>query len=224
VSRARAAVQAAKRLLLPQGRRFRRVLWGPAAGRWMMLDLNHELRLYLGVYERELAKSFRELLRPGMKSFDIGGRDGYSALAIAARTGAEVISFECEPAGAAAMQQVFDRNSLPARAVTAFVGAEDSGPDRVTVDRAAHVYFTPDFLKIDVEGAEVDVLRGASLILATRRPPMIVEVHGAEAEAGCLDILAGHRYRVEIIDRSRLLPENRPLAHNRWLVCRPPGS
>ena len=212
--------QFAKERLLPRGRNFRRILAGPAAGCWMMLDLHHELRLFLGMYERELLSSYRRLLRRGMKSFDIGGRDGYSALLIASLTGAQVISFECDPEGAAAMKATFDRNEMPVRAVQAFVGKVD-GPGSMTLDRASNEYFVPDFIKIDVEGAEVDVLQGGQTLLAETRPSMIIEVHGAEAENGCLRLLDRHRYRVKIQDRARIFPEERPLAHNRWLVCTP---
>lgn len=37
--------------------------------------------------------------------------------------------------------------------------------------------FTPDFIKIDVEGAEVEVLRGAKRLVQKCRPRIIVEMH-----------------------------------------------
>jgi hypothetical protein len=215
-------IRRAKHWLVPKDRVFRKVLFGPAAGCWMLIDLHHEMRLYLGVYERELWPSYRELLRPGMKSFDIGGRDGYSALLLAKSTGADVVSFECEPAGIAEMTRIFDRNGLPIRAVQAFVGAPGDAATTMTVDSAAANYFLPDFLKIDVEGGEAAVLRGAEKILSSRRPAMIVETHGAAVERECLSILERHRYTVTIVDRTTFLPEQRPLEHNRWLVCKPP--
>ena len=213
----------AKHWLVPKERAFRKVLFGPAAGCWMPLDLNHEMRLYLGVYERELWSSYRKLLRSGMKSFDIGGRDGYSALMLAKRTRAEVVSFECEPAGVAEMAVIFGRNEFPIRAVEAFVGAPGDPLTTMTVDTAATTFFVPDFLKIDVEGGEAAVLRGAEKVLSSRRPAMIVETHGADVERECLAILEQHRYRVTIVERTKFLPEQRPLKHNRWLVCVPAG-
>ena len=35
----------------------------------------------------------------------------------------------------------------------------------------------PDFIKMDVEGAEVDVLRGAQMLLRQARPVLVIEVH-----------------------------------------------
>lgn len=46
----------------------------------------------------------------------------------------------------------------------------------------------PDLMKIDVEGAEADVLEGASQTLATARPIMLIELHGTnEAIKGALE-------------------------------------
>jgi hypothetical protein len=154
-------------------------------------------------------------------SFDIGGRDGYSALVIAKRTRADVLSFECELSGIRSMELTFKRNDLPIRAVQAFVGSPNNAQSTMSVDEAAQTLFSPDFLKIDVEGGEADVLEGAREVLRNKRPSMIIEVHGVPAEKACLERLATHNYSVAIIDRTTFLPEQRPLPHNRWLVCTP---
>jgi FkbM family methyltransferase len=41
----------------------------------------------------------------------------------------------------------------------------------------------PDLVKIDVEGLEIDVLRGMTETLAKRRPNLFIEVHGADAQS-----------------------------------------
>jgi FkbM family methyltransferase len=55
----------------------------------------------------------------------------------------------------------------------------------------------PDLLKVDVEGAEVEVLQGATGLLAARRPKLIVEVHRAELLPRILEILGPLGYRVD---------------------------
>lgn len=52
----------------------------------------------------------------------------------------------------------------------------------------------PDVLKIDVEGAEVGVLRGAERLLATARPVLLLEAN-ADSRAEVTAILLRHGYR-----------------------------
>jgi hypothetical protein len=42
----------------------------------------------------------------------------------------------------------------------------------------------PDLMKIDVEGAEAAVIRGAARTIEAHRPLMLIEVHSAEAGRG----------------------------------------
>jgi len=87
-------------------------------------------------------------------------------------------------------------------------------------DEAAAKYFVPDFIKIDIEGAEALVLRGANATLSQKRPAMIIETHGAEAEAECMLLLAKTGYTPSVVERSRgLFSESRGVGYNRWLVC-----
>lgn len=67
-------------------------------------------------------------------------------------------------------------------------------------------HLTPDFIKIDVEGYEPKVLRGAADTIARSRPVMLIEVNsGALERAGSsqyelLSILSGMDYRTRITD------------------------
>jgi FkbM family methyltransferase len=62
--------------------------------------------------------------------------------------------------------------------------------------------FRPDVMKIDVEGYEISVLRGAGRILSEDRPFLFLEVHPPRIrELGgsmreLVDLLTGHGYRV----------------------------
>jgi FkbM family methyltransferase len=54
----------------------------------------------------------------------------------------------------------------------------------------------PDFIKIDVEGAEANVLRGAQRLIAEVKPLMILELHSSQAAEEVREILSGMGYRM----------------------------
>lgn len=65
-----------------------------------------------------------------------------------------------------------------------------------TLDQMLEIAAGPTFLKIDVEGAEVDVLRGAEKILSDHRPVIHIEV-GKSYEEECRAILEKAGYKIE---------------------------
>jgi FkbM family methyltransferase len=67
----------------------------------------------------------------------------------------------------------------------------------LTLDDAAARHQPPDLVKIDVEGAENLVLAGATRLLQTHRPTLLIEVHGADKSPALYDTLARHGYRCE---------------------------
>ena len=210
--------RACKNSILPKGKHFRKLRFGLASGCVMNIDFQHSTGLYLGLYEKEVEPYFRSLLHRGYNCFDVGGKGGYDALIMAKLTGGEIVSFECEEDAAEEMRQTFAQNPFPIQTIEAFVGNRNTS-NHTTLDVAASRTFMPDFIKLDIEGAEVETLLGAETILSTRKPSLIVEVHGKDEEHQCLNILTAHGYTPKIINQRNWLKEQRPLEHNRWLVC-----
>ena len=186
----------------------------------MRIDFASQTRLYLGIYEIELDRHLRRILRPGMTAFDVGAQHGYDSLAIAKRTGAQVAAFECDPECLAGMGESFALNprlALLIRPIDATVGVAigDLGLDEWAYTSG----FVPDFIKLDIEGAEVDALRSAERILSERRPALVVEVHSREIERRAGALLVDHGYRPIVVSQRRLWADRRPTEHNRWLVA-----
>lgn len=212
--------RACKNAILPKGKQFRKLRFGPASGCTMQIDFRHHMGLYLGLYERELEPYFRALVRKGDKCFDVGGQGGYDALIMAKLSGGgPVVSFESDPDAAEEMRETFARNPFSVQTIEAFVGDRNDAR-HVSLEVAASQTFVPDFIKMDIEGAEVEALLGAGSILSEQRPDMLVEVHGRDQERRCLQILSSYGYALEIVDQRTWLKDHRPLEHNRWLVCR----
>ena len=212
---------AAKRAILPKGLRERTLHLGLGRGLRMDIDFAHETRMYLGMYEIEMNRHLRRLCRPGVTAFDVGAQQGFDALVFAKLTGATVASFEREDALMARLRHTIQLNPQLAHLIEPVHATVGSGPatDTLRLDDYARDSFLPDFIKIDVEGAEADVLRGSSAILTDRGPALLVEVHSHRLERECGQLMVQHGYRPIVVSQRRVWPDNRPTEHNRWLVA-----
>ena len=215
------SLKSVKDIILPDGSQYRTLPFGIVKGNVMKIDFHHNFRQYLGLYEFELNSSFKDLVRPGYKCFDVGGKGGYNALMMARLSkGAGIVSFECEREAVEELHEVFSKNTYNVEVQEGFVSDKDDEKS-ITIDTAAKKYFVPDFIKMDIEGAEVLALEGARNVLSEHKPHLIIEVHGKDKEEGCLEILKEYNYDIQIIDQTTILPEKRDtFAHIRWLICR----
>jgi FkbM family methyltransferase len=82
-----------------------------------------------------------------------------------------------------------------------------------TLDDLARENPSPDLIKIDVEGAEAEVFRGAERLMRESGPPMLCEVHNAELGAEIQEILRERNYQSEWLDDESYTV--------RWLFARP---
>jgi precorrin-6B methylase 2 len=212
--------------LLPDGPAVRRIPLGLARGVRMEIDFSFQSRLYAGIFEIELARTFRALCRPGTDCFDVGAREGYFTLALAKLSaGGRVLAFEVDPGWCASLRRNIDANPflVPRPEVRQAHVAASTDQERgdVTLDDSAFSVdgFVPDLIKIDIEGGELRALRGAERILAERGPHLVIETHSLELESGCAELLAGHGYRPRVVKPRRWLPEVRTAHHNCWLVA-----
>lgn len=74
----------------------------------------------------------------------------------------------------------------------------------------------PDIVKIDVEGAELEVLKGATNVFETSRPLIFLEAHSAALEQDCSQKLMRLGYNVSRLDNDLVSTEQ-----TRHLVCLP---
>lgn len=218
--RCRVDLKRAVKRCLPDGKQVRTIRFGIARGIRLGLDLRGgDLQMFLGLYEVELSRHLRALAFPGAKAFDVGGSIGYDALVLARLTKGPVVSVECDPRLAGELAANAARNPTLGPVVVETVAVSSTTTSTtITLDDLMARHFVPDLVKMDIEGAETEALRGATQLLA-RHPGIVLEVHGERTEGDCIELLDAAGYAAPIVvDPRRWLPEHRPLPHNRWLI------
>jgi hypothetical protein len=205
--------------------KIRRSVGGLTRGVRLRMDFRLHSLVLFGLYEVELAPHIRDLCRPGTTSYDIGAHDGYYALILAKRARDRVLAIEPDPEARAALADVLRANPSLApfvEVVPELVGGSPGEGHTTTLDELAwrEKSFVPDLVKVDAEGAEAEILRGAQRLLRERRPHFVIETHSRGLEDECIALLRAAGYDPTIVEQRRWLRESRPLLHNRWIVAR----
>lgn len=183
-------------------------------------------RFVSGTYEPFKTEAIERVLRPGNAVVDVGAHVGYYAALAAKRVGPTgmVVAFEPRPLNLRFLRRHVEWNGLQnVRIIEAGVGDRsgtasfdtragtgtghlaEGGDLLVTTVRLDDLYRDGeiprvDFLKIDVEGGEVGVLRGARELIAAERPIILVATHGEEIHRQVIQLLDEHRYRHHVLD------------------------
>jgi len=197
--------------------------------RWLPLAGGKTFRLLTGSYELAHTRRFCEAVSPGDVIFDVGAAIGYYTMLGAWCVGADgfVLAVEPDPKNAAFVRGHLAANRLGnARLMETAVGAapgnvrfesrcgsgtgrlSDSGDLTVAVTTidimVRQTGLRPNCIKIDVEGAEEQVLEGAAQTLSTIRPSLFLSVHSDALYHRCRSMLLSHGYIVSIIGNGEL--------------------
>lgn len=202
-----------------------RVLAGPLRGAtWIRGAATH--KCWLGAYEHKKAKTFAEHVSSADVVFDIGANVGFYTLLAARRVGprGEVTAFEPLPRNIDFLRQHVELNNLENVTVVQAAVAESEGTSRfstqegfleghlvdkggmevemVSIDAFVNSRNarSPNVMKIDVEGAELQVLKGAYGVLASARPIIFLATHGDDVHRDCCSFLSDFGYSLTPLD------------------------
>ena len=169
----------------------------------------------------------------GQILFDVGANIGYTAAVFSNMVGAggKVLAIEPSPVSFRLLNRSLSESEtisllnigvyseagtlplyvpeqLDVASVNPIPGAEIVEVGVTTIDDLVEQYGSPQFIKIDTEGHEAFVLRGAQRVLASNMPPIVVfEVLTEEALRACLMELPENVYEVFRITNSGKLVE-----------------
>lgn len=205
-----------------------RVLSGPMRGsKWVAGSCPHAA--WIGTFERAKLRHFVGRLSPGMTVWDIGANVGVYALSAARSVGRAGRVYAIEPMAEniqfllihIALNHIENVVVLRAAATdtdgTARMARGDSlseshlnpaGDEDVRSLRldslvASGQSAMPDVVKIDVEGAEGQVLCGGGCVFAQRKPLLYLSLHGSTQRERCQSLLTGWGYRITSLEPSK---------------------
>lgn len=178
--------------------------------------------VYFDMMETEQTAEMLRSISSGGVFFDIGANVGYYSILASRLVGANgrVVAFEPVVRNLAYLQRHVELNSAWNVTVLPFAVAGENGilsfstgPDNAmgSIDRSggsadvlvpavtlddisSRLGLIPDVIKIDVEGAEMEVLEGGRRTIGDRGPTIFLSTHSTELRSECLDLLQDLRY------------------------------
>lgn len=192
--------------------------WAPAAG-------GKVGRFFAGTYEEDQTEVFCRHVEPGQTVIDIGANVGYYTLLASRLVGASgtVVACEPEPLNASYLRRHVQANRLENVTILEIAVGREQGtvgftrgkgrgrghmaedgeltvPVRTLDAVVAELALEPAHLKIDVEGAEADLLHGALETVRRFRPLIFLATHGRDVHEESCVLLRGEGYELSSID------------------------
>ena len=188
---------------------------------------NPQLGMTLGRFEYEIAKYVRSFIGHGSCCYDIGACLGYYSMAFTKlNTDGKVYAFEPYPDHYKILKETIEYNKLNKNIelFDYFLGEQTDIKSKIySIDyllfESKMKISNPDFLKIDVDGPEYDILTGAKKTIGTYSPKIIIETHSKQLEDSCIKFLSEQGYTIKIATQRRFFKEYRPLEHNQWICA-----
>ncbi len=198
-----------------------RILRGKSRGKkWIVRSASHSL--WLGIFEPEERSVFESTVPNGGILFDIGANVGFYALLASVLVGdGKVFAFEPLPHNLLYLKTHLRLNRITNVTVIEAAVSEHGGtakfeeganPSTSHISARGEIEVRvvaldelisrgelppPDYMKIDVEGAEFSVLGGAAATLREHQPAILLATHGREVHERCCRFLSALEYRIE---------------------------
>jgi len=200
------------------------ILQGPLSGlKWITGSGVHGY--WLGVYENGKQRTFAQWVKAGNVVYDIGANVGYYTLLASTLVGetGQVLAFEPLPDNLTFLEKHLALNSIHNTRMFEVAVSDENGTamfSEMSERSSGHLDSTgkmevrtvkldtlykngeippPVVMKIDVEGAEYQVLMGALSILEEHHPVIFLATHGREVHKQSCDLLLRLGYQLTSI-------------------------
>jgi len=213
------------------------ILQGPLKGKKWIIGAGDNHGYWLGSYEHQMQSFFLRIIQPGGVGYDIGASVGFYTLLFAELLGkkGEVFAFEPFPENILYLKKHLQLNScdnvtvieaavserngtgvfkLGANSALGTLSSEGSSQVKtVRLDELClnNEINPPDYIKIDVEGAEFLVLSGAQTIISKYYPMIFLSTHGVDMHKRCCTFLKEMGYNLQSVHKNQSVEECRSI-------------
>jgi len=219
------------------------ILQGKLRGKkWIVGSSNHGC--WLGSYEYKKQILFAKTILKGSVVYDIGAHVGFYTLLASELVGlkGKVVAFEPLPRNLYYLKEhlrlnrcenveVIEAAVTEQSGIAFFEEAKSSYEGHLSSKGCIKVRTVnlddlvlngeippPDYMKIDVEGAELKVLKGAKSILYKYQPTIFLATHGVEVHQQCCGFLKSMGYKLKSINKKEINETDEILAYQKgWI-------
>ena len=193
--------------------------------KWIIESQRHAC--WLGIYEKALQAVVAREVKPGGVFYDVGANVGFYTLLASALVGpGKVFAFEPVPMNIYYLKRHLELNQIKnvelfeaavsdRNGALSFLEEETRAMGRlqpggncfvqsVTLDALFQKgrITSPDYIKMDIEGAELQALHGASGIFRDFHPILFLATHGQDVHKDCCRLLESWGYEYRRLDES----------------------
>lgn len=213
------------------------ILQGKLQGKkWIVGSSQHGC--WLGSYEYDKQVLFAQTVKPGSVIYDLGSHVGFYTLLSSVLVGniGKVVSFEPLPKNLTYLKKHLQINNITNTQIIEAAVCDREGTAYFETNNCSFQgHFVsegnlcvrtvgldelinkkqlppPNYMKIDVEGAEVKVLQGAKKMLTEFHPTIFLATHGKEIHKECCELLANLGYKLKSITDKDLADSDEILA------------
>jgi FkbM family methyltransferase len=204
---------------------YLRIQSGPLKGKkWIATSGK---KFITGKFETYKSEAFLKEFVPGSIFYDIGAHIGYfSAIACSINKGkGHVYAFEPRPDNAKFFRKHMKVNQFEGFTLTQAAVSANEGEVKFNANTGTatgHIspmgnitvkmisidqqfesgkLPAPNFIKIDVEGGEIEVLKGCMKVIATCKPKLLVATHSPSTHEFVLNFLNANAYRFDVLNQ-----------------------
>ncbi len=199
---------------------------------------SYNFSIALRAYERKQSDQFEEYCTNSKSFWDLGAHVGYySMLYHAINPTGKIVAFEPSEVNVKLFRRhmmlnkiidyklfevaVSDKEGMLSfkKTRTTVAGKlDEAGEMKAKVLRLSKMFETneiqlPDLVKMDIEGAEENVLRDMKSIFAEKKPVLFVSTHGKQVHLNCVALLKEMGYRLTPLDKPDLDSSREILAY-----------